>query len=252
LQKLDVQVLETELSNALNSTSTTAALNLLGAKTLQDTKANKVSGAILGNFAGLDGTGDITDSGNKASDFEAAGTVTTHESTFDHSLLHIQNSDTSLDDGNPNQVTAAELRTHVDDVTRHRLINDSAAGNTDLWSAAKMTAELGIVDGKTKEIGVQIIEITQPILDQKYISLSQSIFGPSYVLVWIVNGFMQVNKKNITAESGATTGNYEIDANNMDRLYIVDANAGEDNGNEAHTGLDGPTLGQKVAVVYWY
>ncbi len=36
---------------------------------LQNSRANKVSGATNGNFAGLDSNGDLTDSGSKASDF---------------------------------------------------------------------------------------------------------------------------------------------------------------------------------------
>lgn len=38
-------------------------------------KANKVSGAVTGNFAGLDANGDLTDSGSKASDFLTATDV---------------------------------------------------------------------------------------------------------------------------------------------------------------------------------
>ena len=37
-----------------------------------DDKANKVSGATSGNFAGLDSNGDLTDSGKKAADFATA------------------------------------------------------------------------------------------------------------------------------------------------------------------------------------
>lgn len=36
-------------------------------------KADKVTGAIAGNFAGLDANGNLTDSGKKATDFDAAG-----------------------------------------------------------------------------------------------------------------------------------------------------------------------------------
>jgi hypothetical protein len=40
-------------------------------------KADKVSGATNGNFAALDGNGNLTDSGKKASDFQAAGSYKT-------------------------------------------------------------------------------------------------------------------------------------------------------------------------------
>lgn len=40
-------------------------------------KADKVSGAVNGNFAGLDANGNLTDSGYKAADFQAAGSYKT-------------------------------------------------------------------------------------------------------------------------------------------------------------------------------
>ena len=40
-------------------------------------KADKVSGAVSGNFAGLDANGNLTDSGYKAADFQAAGSYKT-------------------------------------------------------------------------------------------------------------------------------------------------------------------------------
>lgn len=58
------------------------------------------------------------------------------------SARHTQNSDTKLDDGNPNEVTASDLRTHLDDSDKHREINDSGSATTDLWSADKIDSEL--------------------------------------------------------------------------------------------------------------
>lgn len=40
-------------------------------------KADKVSGAVSGNFAGLDANGNLVDSGSKAADFDAAGAAAT-------------------------------------------------------------------------------------------------------------------------------------------------------------------------------
>lgn len=37
-----------------------------------------------------------------------------------------------------NTKTALEIKTHIDDVTKHRVINDSGSANTDLWSAQKI------------------------------------------------------------------------------------------------------------------
>jgi hypothetical protein len=41
-----------------------------------------------------------------------------------------------------NTKTAAEIKTHIDDATKHRLINDSGSAITDLWSAQKIGNEI--------------------------------------------------------------------------------------------------------------
>lgn len=45
-------------------------------------KADKVASATSGNFAGLDGNGNLTDSGKKAADFDAAGAAATVQTTL--------------------------------------------------------------------------------------------------------------------------------------------------------------------------
>jgi hypothetical protein len=59
--------------------------------------------------------------------------------------LHDQNTDTKLDEGGANEVSALEIRTHIDDADKHRLINDAGTAVIDLWSADKISTEL---DGK--------------------------------------------------------------------------------------------------------
>jgi hypothetical protein len=102
-------------------------------------KADKVVGAVAGNFAGLDGTGNLTDSGWDSADFAlashthdaadvtsgtfadariAASNVTQHVASIDHNLLLNYN------------------------VAEHRVINDASVAATDLWSASKIDAEL--------------------------------------------------------------------------------------------------------------
>ena len=54
---------------------------------LHPTKADKVSSPTAGNFAALDANGNLTDSGHKDADYEDAGTMTTHESAYDHDDL---------------------------------------------------------------------------------------------------------------------------------------------------------------------
>lgn len=52
------------------------------------------------------------------------------------------NLDTKLDEGNANEVTAAELRTHLDNADLHRVIADGATSATGLWSSTKINSEL--------------------------------------------------------------------------------------------------------------
>ncbi len=41
-----------------------------------------------------------------------------------------------------NTKTAAEIKSHIDDASKHRLINDSGSATTDLWSAQKIQNEI--------------------------------------------------------------------------------------------------------------
>lgn len=68
---ITLPVVNYDANGHITSVSTTtvtlpAATNISG-------KADKVANAIEGNFAGLDANGNLTDSGKKASDFDAAG-----------------------------------------------------------------------------------------------------------------------------------------------------------------------------------
>lgn len=49
--------------------------------TVESGKADKVSGATNGNFAGLDGNGNLTDSGKKAEDFALVSDIATEAET---------------------------------------------------------------------------------------------------------------------------------------------------------------------------
>ena len=69
-------LVDSGISGALDSAPTENSGNLVTSGTVYDAldrKANKVSGATSGNFAGLDANGNLTDSGSKASDFATAG-----------------------------------------------------------------------------------------------------------------------------------------------------------------------------------
>lgn len=82
-----------------------------------------------------------TQTASTISDFDAAVTASTAGQK-----AHTQNSDTKLANGTGNEVTAADLRTHLDDATKHRQINDAATSTTETWSSSKIQEEL---DGVT-------------------------------------------------------------------------------------------------------
>jgi hypothetical protein len=62
-----------------------------------------------------------------------------------------------INDGS-NTVTASQARSHIDDATIHRTINDSGSASTDLWSAQKILDELGAT--------VRGIAWQDPVLDK--------------------------------------------------------------------------------------
>lgn len=66
-----------EIADWIMSDTTGAAKMASDITTLQSNKADKVSSATSGNFAGLDANGNLTDSGKKASDFQPAGSYKT-------------------------------------------------------------------------------------------------------------------------------------------------------------------------------
>lgn len=66
-----------EIADWILSDTTGAAKMASDISSLSSDKADKVASATSGNFAGLDSNGNLTDSGKKASDFQAAGSYKT-------------------------------------------------------------------------------------------------------------------------------------------------------------------------------
>ena len=64
------------------------------------------------------------------------------KAVYDTTANDIVDKAESLDD-TTNTVTAAQARTHLDDATTHRVINDSGTLTTELFSASKINTELG-------------------------------------------------------------------------------------------------------------
>ena len=86
---------------------------------LQNGRANKVSGATNGNFAGLDSNGDLTDSGKKAADFATAAQGTKADSAIQEvkvngtALTPDANKSVNVEFEIPERVTSEELAAFV-------------------------------------------------------------------------------------------------------------------------------------------
>lgn len=116
---------EISASIALGETAGTAYEGSKGAKNaadiadLQADKANKVTGATNGNFAGLDTNGNLTDSGSKASDFATAAQGAKADTAIQEvqvngvALTPDANKSVNVEFEIPERVTASELAAFV-------------------------------------------------------------------------------------------------------------------------------------------
>lgn len=86
---------------------------------------------------------------------------------------HDQNSDTLLDEGNTNEVSAADVRAHLDNLTKHREINDAASGVTDLWSASKIASMLAVAGDNTLKVSAD--DTTSGYAEDKIIGTANKI-----------------------------------------------------------------------------
>ena len=85
------------------------------------------------------------------SDFNAAVSSSTAGAK-----AHDQNGDTKLANGTANEVTAAAIRAHLDDATKHRSINDGVVSTTTTWSSTKVESEIAAV--AVGSVGTSLIE----------------------------------------------------------------------------------------------
>lgn len=111
-----------------------------GTSTTQIATTAFVQGAVADAKARANHTG--TQLAATISDFDAAVSASTAGGK-----AHDANSDTKLANGTANEVTAAAIRAHLDDATKHRQINDAATSSTTLWSSSKIASELAGVGG---------------------------------------------------------------------------------------------------------
>jgi len=110
-----------------------------------------VSGATEDNFVSFDSNGLPKDSGKSDSDYEDAGAVTSHESTYDHSDLHTrQHAIDSASDHTGTATTGNLLEADANGLPTDASykLNDSGDTSADLWSASKIDSEIqSAIDG---------------------------------------------------------------------------------------------------------
>ena len=107
-------------------------------------KADKVSGAVTGNFAGLDANGNLTDSGSKASDFKTVQTAVTDPTASGNATSFID----SISQNTNGEITATKKT--IPTVTASV---SGAGGNDGLMTAAQAEA-LAAIDysGKADKV----------------------------------------------------------------------------------------------------
>lgn len=92
----------------------------------------------------------------------AASEVSDHETTYDHSKLHNQDSDSMLASGTGNQVTASELRAHVDSESNPHDVTKSQVGLGNVGNYAQVKKAASSTDGKVPKwsglTGDQIVD----------------------------------------------------------------------------------------------
>ncbi|MCR8844047.1 DUF2793 domain-containing protein [Paenibacillus sp. SC116] len=91
-----------------------------------------------------------------------------------------------------NTKTAAEIKIHIDDAVKHRVINDAGAANTDLWSAQKIRNEI--------ELAKRNIEPQASVKDLNLVAPPASpVAGDRYIIPVGATGTW-LNKTNQIAE----------------------------------------------------
>ncbi len=92
---------------------------------------------------GLSGKSDKDHTHTATDVTDMTASITAHTDVAANTAVrHTSGTDAKLDEGGANEVSASELRAHVDSTDTHREIDDAASGTTDLWSAQKISGEL--------------------------------------------------------------------------------------------------------------
>lgn len=132
------QVTATKFKGALEGNADTASAAASGSalETAVNSKATKVSGATSGNFAGLDANGDLTDSGNKASDFATSA----QGAKADSAIQGVKVNGTELTPDSNKKVNITKGNIGLGNV------DNTADANKNVLSASKLTTARN-VDG---------------------------------------------------------------------------------------------------------
>lgn len=148
--------------------------------------------------------------------------------------------------------TAAEIRDHINDTTKHRVIDDSKSTNTNLWSALKTNTEIyNAIRGLEWQDSVKSRTITAPP--------TTNTKGDRYVIpsnstgVWLgktnqIAHYNDLNWEYYTPENG-----WSIYVDNENKNYVFNGTAwvrsGEANQNiKSGNGLQGGGQGDEVTI----
>ena len=148
-------------------------------------KADKVSGATSGNFAGLDANGNLTDSGKKASDFS---TVTTRQSPTSGG-------------------TTLSLVNTGDMYTWNNKVDSVSVGSTGTASGTAVAYQrIGVADAGgsvnyTEIAGTKYMELTQNIQSANVFTFSNSAITTSSVIDYYTSDF-SVQPSNVSVTTG--------------------------------------------------
>jgi len=113
-----------------------------------------------------------------------------------------------------NVKTAAEIKTHIDDVTKHRTINDAGTTITDLWSAQKIKNEI--------ELAKHNIEPQASVKDQHLSAPPASpVEGDRYIIPTGATGAW-AGKTNQIVEYQSATWVYYASSALVPRLICID------------------------------
>ena len=130
-----------------------------------------------------------------------------------------------INDGT-NSVTAAQARTHIDDVSIHRELNDAGSSSTELWSADKISTEIANVvsgidpqESVISQLNLVTSEPITPTTGDRYINTATGNSSQTVQAV-VINNIYEWNGTNWT-EIVASEGMHTWDET-LDSAYIYD------------------------------